>query len=60
MDLNMCFVIQPFDDGKFDKRYRETFVPAIRNANLEPYRVDLDMVPKFQLTTLMTSSNKVL
>lgn len=42
MDINMCFVIQPFDDGKFDKRYRETFVPAIRNANLDPYRVDMD------------------
>lgn len=42
-----CFVIQPFDDGKFDKRYRDTFAPAIRDASLEPYRVDQD--PKVQV-----------
>ena len=38
-----CFVIQPFDDGgKFDKRYADVFEPAIRDAGLEPYRVDND------------------
>lgn len=37
-----CFVIQPFDGGKFDKRYKDTFEPAIRAAGLEPYRVDRD------------------
>jgi len=38
-----CFVIQPFDSaGKFDKRYKETFVPAIVEAGLDPYRVDQD------------------
>src|SRR5438270_78974 len=37
-----CFVIQPFDKGPFDKRYHDVFVPAIRTAGLEPYRVDLD------------------
>ncbi len=37
-----CFVIQPFDDGPFDKRYKEIFDPAIRAANFEPYRVDKD------------------
>jgi hypothetical protein len=37
-----CFVIQPFDDGKFDKRYRETFAPAVVEAGFEPYRVDED------------------
>jgi len=37
-----CFVIQPFDGGKFDKRYRDVFEPAIRKAGLEPYRVDND------------------
>ena len=42
-----CFVIQPFDDGKFDKRYRDTFAPAIRDASLEPYRVDQD--PRVQV-----------
>ncbi len=37
-----CFVIQPFDGGPFDKRYDDTFVPAIVAAGLEPYRVDRD------------------
>ena len=37
-----CFVIQPFDGGKFDKRYRDIFSPAITKAGLEPYRVDAD------------------
>ena len=38
-----CFVIQPFDDGKqYDKRYKDVFEPAIRAAELEPYRVDQD------------------
>ena len=37
-----CFVIQPFDRGKFDARYKETFKPAIQAAGFEPYRVDED------------------
>jgi hypothetical protein len=38
-----CFVIQPFDDnGEYDKRYRDVLVPAIKDAGLEPYRVDQD------------------
>lgn len=37
-----CFVIQPFDGGKFDKRFEDTFSPAIKEAGLEPYRVDQD------------------
>jgi len=37
-----CFVIQPFDSGKFDKRFKETFSPAIAAAGFEPYRVDED------------------
>ena len=28
--------------GPFDKRYDDVFVPAIRAAGLEPYRVDCD------------------
>jgi hypothetical protein len=34
--------MQPFDGGKFDKRYEEVFKPAITAAGLEPYRVDKD------------------
>lgn len=37
-----CFVIQPFDKGKFDKRFVDVFKPAIEAAGLEAYRVDLD------------------
>jgi hypothetical protein len=37
-----CFVIQPFDQGKFDKRYADVFRPAIEAAGLEAYRVDQD------------------
>ncbi|MBE3128219.1 MAG: hypothetical protein IMZ60_00875 [Actinobacteria bacterium] len=37
-----CFVIQPFDDDKFDKRFKDIFFPAILDAQLEPYRVDQD------------------
>jgi len=37
-----CFVNQPFDNGKFDKRYADTFYPAIEESDREPYRVDQD------------------
>jgi hypothetical protein len=41
--LATCFVIQPFDEGgRFDKRYADVFEPAIRDAGLDPYRVDND------------------
>lgn len=37
-----CFMIQPFDSGKFDKRYCDIYKPAIEAAGLEAYRVDQD------------------
>lgn len=37
-----CFLIQPFDGGVFDKRCTDVFMPAIRDAELDPYRVDED------------------
>lgn len=40
--MDKCFVIQPFDNGKYDKRYNDVFAPAISKAGLEPYRVDKD------------------
>jgi len=40
--MSRCFVIQPFDGGRFDKRFDDVFAPAIRDAKLEPYRVDRD------------------
>lgn len=41
--MKKCFVVQPFDGGIFDQRYKEIFEPAIKAANLEPYRVDSDL-----------------
>jgi len=40
--MSICFVIQPFDEGRFDKRYEDVYVPAIEAASLEAYRVDRD------------------
>lgn len=40
--MEKCFVMQPFDGALFDKRYKDTFSPAIIDAGLEPYRVDQD------------------
>lgn len=42
-----CFVIQPFDSGKFDKRFDDVYKPAIELAGLEAYRVDRD--PKVEV-----------
>ncbi len=42
-DKPTCFVIQPFDRGRFDKRFAEVFVPAIKAAGLNAYRVDKDI-----------------
>ena len=41
-DMPRCFVIQPFDGERYDKRYKDVFAPAIKDAALEPYRVDRD------------------
>ena len=40
--LPTCFVIQPFDRGKFDKRYGDAFEPALEQAGFKAYRVDED------------------
>lgn len=40
--MGKCFVIQPFDGSDFDNRFDDVIVPAIRDAELEPYRVDRD------------------
>jgi len=42
-----CFVIQPFDAGKYDKRFTDIYKPAIEAAGLEAYRVDRD--PRVQV-----------
>lgn len=40
--MGTCFVIQPFDGGRFDKMFDGVHVPAIESAGLEAYRVDRD------------------
>jgi hypothetical protein len=40
--MQTCFVIQPFDNDNFDRRFDEVFSPAIKAAGLDPYRVDRD------------------
>ncbi len=40
--MPICFVIQPFDAGKFDKRFDDVYRPAIEAAGLDAYRVDRD------------------
>lgn len=50
-----CFVIQPFDKGTFDKRYDDVFEPAIKEAGLEPYRVDRDPAVDIPIETIEAS-----
>lgn len=37
-----CFVIQPFDGGPFDSRFTDVIKPAVKEADLDAYRVDQD------------------
>jgi hypothetical protein len=37
-----CFVIQPFDGGTYDKRFKDVYEPAIKAAGYAAYRVDQD------------------
>lgn len=47
-----CFVIQPFDRGKYDKRYVDCFEPAIRSAGLDAYRVDHDPAVEIPISSI--------
>jgi len=38
--MEKCFVIQPFDNDKFDKRFVDIFEPAIIKAEFDAYRID--------------------
>ncbi len=38
--MKSCFVIQRFDGGTYDRRYSETFAPAIEAAGAKPIRAD--------------------
>jgi len=41
--MEKCFVIQPFDNDKFDKRFVDIFEPAILKAEFDAYRIDKDL-----------------
>ncbi len=41
--MKKCFVIQPFDNDKFDKRFTDIFEPAIKKSGFEAYRIDRDL-----------------
>lgn len=49
---DFCFVIQPFDGGKFDKRYDDVYKPAIIAAGLDAYRVDADDLAQVPINTI--------
>lgn len=47
--MGKCFVIQPFDNDKFDKRFVDVFQPAIIAAGLEAYRIDKDLAVRIPI-----------
>ncbi|HEY1806576.1 MAG TPA: hypothetical protein VGG45_19040 [Terracidiphilus sp.] len=47
-----CFVIQPFDGGRYDRLYEQVFKPAIEDAKLKPYRVDNDPAASIPIETI--------
>ncbi len=55
-----CFVMQPFDRGKYDSLYEQVFEPAIRKADYEPYRVDNDPGASIPIETIEDEIGKSL
>jgi hypothetical protein len=47
-----CFVMQPFDHARYDRLYEQVFEPAIRDAELKPYRVDNDPGASIPIETI--------
>lgn len=54
----ICFVIQPFDSAKYDKRYDDIYRPAIEAAGFEPYRVDKDASVAIPIDAIETGIRK--
>lgn len=50
--MEKCFVIQLFDNDKFDKRFKDVYSPAIFNAGYEPYRVDKDLSAEIPIESI--------
>lgn len=55
-----CFVMQPFDHGRYDNLYEQVFDPAIRDAHLKPYRVDNDPGASIPIETIQQEIAKSL
>jgi len=49
-----CFVLQPFDNDKFDKRYKEIIEPVIKECGLVSYRVDEDCASVIPIESIHT------
>lgn len=49
---DFCFVAQPFDQGKFDQRYRDVIRPVIESLGLVAYRVDEDPEVDIPISTI--------
>jgi hypothetical protein len=52
--MSRCFVAQPFDNAEFDKRFKQVYEPAIKAADLEPYRVDRDPKASVVIDTIIS------
>ena len=55
-----CFVMQPFDKGLYDSLYEQVFEPAIKDAQLKPYRVDNDPSASIPIDTIEEEITKSL
>ncbi len=56
--MQICFVIQPFDSGKFDRRFRDVYKPALEDAGLVAYRVDEDPSVQVPIDAIHDGINK--
>lgn len=56
--MQTCFVIQPFDSGKFDQRFEDIYKPALENAGLKAYRVDEDPGVEVPIQAIEDGINK--
>lgn len=52
--MENCFVIQPFDAGRYDKLYTDVYAPAIEAAGYRPYRVDQDPAVSVPIDSIET------
>lgn len=55
--MKKCFVIQPFDNNTFDKRFIDVFEPAIKKAGFEPYRTDKDLSVRIPIDEIENGIN---